>query len=53
MGTKGIWPNPSGYTAAAALALRVPRESVPWLAVQNRLVAWTMIFQTTVDRLKV
>jgi citrate synthase len=52
MTTKGIWPNPSGYTAAAALALRVPRESTPWLAVHSRLVAWTLIFQATVDRTK-
>ena len=40
---KIIFPNPGGYTGAAALALGLPKAVAPWLFVAGRLEAWTEI----------
>lgn len=36
-----LFPNPSAYTAAAALILRLPRDVSPFLFVSGRLNHWT------------
>lgn len=38
---KKIFPNPSAYTAAAALALGIPAGLAPWLLVRGRVDGWT------------
>lgn len=38
---KRIYPNPSCYTAAAALALEIPRNEIGAILVRGRLAAWT------------
>jgi len=38
---KNLYPNPSCYTAAAALALGIPRAGVGELLIRGRLTAWT------------
>lgn len=38
---KKVFPNPSIYTAALALILKVPAPMAPWLFVRARLDAWT------------
>jgi len=38
---KDLYPNPSCYTAAAALALGIPRAGVGELLIRGRLKAWT------------
>ncbi len=40
---KIIFPNPSAYTAACALALGCPREVLPFLFIASRLPAWSTI----------
>lgn len=37
---KLIYPNPSAYTAATALALEVPERLAPWLLVAGRFEGW-------------
>jgi citrate synthase len=44
MDEKGIYPNPSCYTAASAIALGIPKRSAAWLFVNSRLAVWTRIF---------
>lgn len=39
-----IAPNPSAYTAAAAIILEMPREIAPYLLVLGRLTAWVELF---------
>ena len=39
-----IWPNPACYTAATALALRIPGKLAPWLFVKARLDGWASVF---------
>jgi hypothetical protein len=41
---KEIFPNPSCFTAAVGLVLRMPKEVVPWIFVQGRLGKWSEIF---------
>lgn len=41
---KRIYPNPSCYTAAAALVLGMPRDAIPFLFISGRLPAWTKEF---------
>jgi len=41
---KVVFPNPSIYTAAVALAIRLPRDIVPILFVASRIEAWSDIF---------
>ena len=41
---KKIYPNPSCYTAATALALSLPPALTPWLLVRARLDGWANIF---------
>jgi citrate synthase len=48
MDSRKLFPNPSCYTAATALALGLPRESVGYLVVQARLLPWTNLFQELV-----
>lgn len=38
---KNLYPNPSAYTAAAALIVGMPRHIAPFLFVAGRLSAWT------------
>lgn len=38
---KKVFPNPSCYTAAVALALDIPGVIAPWLFISSRLEAWT------------
>jgi citrate synthase len=38
---KNVFPNPGGYTAAAALILGLPAEIASWLFVAGRLNAWS------------
>jgi citrate synthase len=40
---KIIMPNPSAYTAAVALAVRIPAAMSPYLFILGRLTAWTQI----------
>ncbi len=40
---KDLYPNPACFTAAAAIALQIPKEIASWLFVQGRLSAWTQI----------
>lgn len=39
-----IYPNPSALTAAAAIALDMPKRLSPYLLVMGRLAAWAEIF---------
>lgn len=48
MDPKHIYPNPSCFTAATAVALGIPRESTPWIALAARLPAWSILFQKAV-----
>lgn len=41
---RDIEPNPSAYTAAAAIALGMPMKVSPYLLLMGRLSAWTEIF---------
>jgi citrate synthase len=41
---KWIYPNPSCYTAAAALHLHIPKYAVGELLIRGRLTAWTEEF---------
>lgn len=43
---KLIFPNPSAWTAAAALVLGLPAELAPFLFVAGRLSAWTELLMT-------
>lgn len=45
---KRVYPNPSCYTAATALALGVPREAIGEILVRGRLNAWTTEYQRVV-----
>jgi citrate synthase len=40
---KFIFPNPSAYTAATAIALSMPVQLAPYLFIAARLAPWTMI----------
>lgn len=40
---KNIYPNPSAFTAATALALGIPPVVAPFIFFQGRLAAWTQI----------
>jgi len=40
---KDIEPNPSTWTAATALQLRMPVAVAPWLLINGRLGAWSAI----------
>ena len=44
---KFIHPNPSCFTAATGMALRMPKEVVPWLFIHGRLSRWSEIFCNT------
>lgn len=39
-----IWPNPSAYTAAAALAVGLSPKAAAYLFIQGRLDGWTKLF---------
>lgn len=41
---KHLFPNPSTYTAAAAIALKIPKKAAAYLFVQGRLLSWSNIF---------
>lgn len=41
---KDIYPNPSTYTAAAAIALGIPAKCAAFLFLQGRLLSWSQIF---------
>jgi citrate synthase len=41
---KNLYPNPAGYTAAAALALGIPAAIAPFLFIFGRLAAWSEIY---------
>lgn len=40
---KMIYPNPSAYTAAAAIVLKCPPEILPWFFVASRIASWSQI----------
>ena len=50
---KQIYPNPSAYTAAVAIALKMPPEILEWLFIAGRLNVWTMLFLNQVKKGKV
>jgi hypothetical protein len=39
-----ILPNPSAYTALAAIIIRMPKRLSPYLLIMGRLSAWAEIF---------
>lgn len=39
-----IMPNPSAYSAAAAIILKMPKELSPYLLIFGRLASWSEIF---------
>lgn len=41
---KDLYPNPAGYTAAAAMAVGMPAAVAPFLFLSGRLEAWTEIY---------
>lgn len=41
---KNIFPNPSAYTAAAALVVGMPASVSPFLFVSSRLEAWSALY---------
>lgn len=41
---KNIMPNPSIYTAAAAIALGIPANCAGFLFLQGRLLSWTQVY---------
>lgn len=41
---KNIFPNPSAYTAATAIALGIPPAAAPWLFIAGRMDAWSELF---------
>jgi citrate synthase len=41
---KDVYPNPSAYTAAAALVLGIPPETAGWIFIVGRLGAWAQAF---------
>ena len=41
---KEVFPNPSCYTAAVGVALKMPASVLPWLFVSGRLNAWSLLF---------
>lgn len=43
---KLVYPNPSGYSAAAAIVLKMPPEILPWFLVAGRLASWSQILLT-------
>lgn len=49
---KQVWPNPSAYTAAAAMALNIPEHLAEYLFVVGRISAWTALWagQEKVER---
>jgi citrate synthase len=44
---KDLYPNPSCYTAAAAIIMGLPRESAAVLFIHGRLWEWTKEFNST------
>lgn len=46
---KKIFPNPSAYTAATALALGMPAKVAPYLFVCGRLEAWSHIIMQKIE----
>lgn len=47
---KHIFPNPSAFTAATGIALRMPPEILPWLFLNGRLNTWTAMFCNTLKQ---
>lgn len=47
---KNIFPNPSAFTAATGIALRMPPEILPWLFLNGRLNVWTAMFCNTLRK---
>lgn len=46
---KKVYPNPSIFTAATGLILKMPPQILPWLFIQGRLNAWTMLYMQSVQ----
>lgn len=44
LSTKNLHPNPSAYTAAAAIILNIPPSVTPWLFICGRLEQWSKTF---------
>lgn len=42
--SKGIFPNPSAYTAATAIALGIPPCVAAWIFISGRLGEWSKLF---------
>lgn len=40
-----VYPNPSAYTAAAAIALKLPKRLAPYLFLVGRLEAWATMMK--------
>ena len=49
---KVVFPNPSCFTAAVGLALKMEPKIIPWIFVSGRLNAWAYLFiqQTCADK---
>jgi citrate synthase len=47
---KKIYPNPSAYTAASAIALGLPAELAVYLFIGGRLDAWTRLAFTRINQ---
>lgn len=41
---KDLKPNPSCFTAATGIALKMPPQILPWLFINGRLNTWTCLF---------
>ncbi len=40
---KMVFPNPSAFTAGAAIALKCPVEVIPWFFVAGRISSWSQL----------
>ena len=49
---KDILPNPSAYTAAAAIAFGMEAKVAPFLLISGRCGAWAAIFRDTLEQTK-
>jgi len=44
---KNLRPNPSTFTAAVGIALKMPPQMLPWIFITGRLNTWTTLFLET------
>lgn len=49
---KNIFPNPSAYTVATAMAIDMPRKLTPWLFIGGRMNTWAVLFLNSINQVK-